>query len=364
MHPSGTNGTHPTWHPRAEFAGARLKLARDGEGPGGAQTSLEGLPAAVISGVPALLDEVRLMLVPVAPEYAEFLIVGRAEVVVAAEAAMAAFVEHAHRCVAPAQRPAGAGLLPDTVLAMFEDVGRNQCEEGFALRTLLSAYQVGGRVAWHHVAVTGLHCGVAADTLVALAEAVFFFVDELCAASTDGYVASQTASVLERERCRDRLVDLLLSDRSDSAAVAVVAAQAGWALPQRAAVVFLPAGDDTDRHVLTRLGPHCLPLHTTGLTGVIVPDADGPGRRARLTTALRGHGAVIGGDVPLDQLPASARLAAAAAELLRTGALSADPVFVEEHLDALIVHHDPHLLNALRQQCLAPLAAAAAWRAS
>jgi hypothetical protein len=179
----------------------------------------EALTAALVGGVPALLDEVRTMLAPVAPEYAEYLIEGRADVVVAAEAAMAAFVEHAQRCLSLTQSPDEVGLLPDTVLSMFEEVGRNQWSEGFALRTLLSAYQVGGRVAWHHVAATSLRSGVGAEALTALAEAVFYFVDELCAASTDGYVAAQTASVAEREHRRDILVELLLSDRSDSAAL-------------------------------------------------------------------------------------------------------------------------------------------------
>jgi DNA-binding PucR family transcriptional regulator len=37
--------------------------------------------------------------------------------------------------------------------------------------------------------------------------------------------------------------------------------------------------------------------------------------------------------------------------------LTDDPVFVDEHLDALIVHRDSRLLDALREQALAPLAA-------
>ncbi|BCB76358.1 helix-turn-helix domain-containing protein [Phytohabitans flavus] len=36
--------------------------------------------------------------------------------------------------------------------------------------------------------------------------------------------------------------------------------------------------------------------------------------------------------------------------------LTDDPVFVAEHLDAIIVHRDTRLLQALRSQCLAPLA--------
>ncbi len=87
------------------------------DGAGEAATLWEGLSAALIGGVPALLDEVGLILGPVAPEYAQFLITARPEGAVAAEAAMVAFVEHAQRCPAPITARAGAvsALLPDTV---------------------------------------------------------------------------------------------------------------------------------------------------------------------------------------------------------------------------------------------------------
>jgi len=181
---------------------------------------------------------------------------------------------------------------------------------------------VGGRVAWHHIAATALGVGLPATDLAALAEALFVLVDELCAASTDGYVAAQTASAAEREHRRDVLVDMLLSDRSDMAALQAAAAEAGWALPKRAAVIFVEHGNDAGRQALGRLGPHCLPVRNNGLPGAILPDADGPGLR-------------------------------------RSGALTADPLFVDEHLDALIVHRDPRLLTILCEQCLAPLANAA-----
>ena len=44
-----------------------------------------------------------------------------------------------------------------------------------------------------------------------------------------------------------------------------------------------------------------------------------------------------------------------AVRLQRTGVLTEDPVFADEHLDAIIVHRDDALLAALREQCLAPL---------
>lgn len=346
--------------PRAGLGveGAEGRIFEGGDSRDGAPDWV-GLSAALIAGVPALLDEVRVLLGPVAPEYAEYLIEGRTEVVPAAEAAMVAFVEHAQQCFCPDEEEWGAALLPGTVLSMFEEVGHTQWREGFALRTLLSAYQVGGRVAWRRVAATALGIRVGSAALAALAEAVFYFVDELCAASTDGYVEAQTASAAEREHRRDVLVEMLLSDRSDSAALQAAASEAGWVLPKRAAVVFIEAGNESGRHALMALGPRCLPVHTGGFTGMIVPDADGPGQRGRLRVALRGSGAVVGQVVALRQLPPSARLAGLAAELVRAGQLSGDPVFVEEHLDAVIVHRDADLLGLLREQSLAPLADAA-----
>jgi len=50
------------------------------------------------------------------------------------------------------------------------------------------------------------------------------------------------------------------------------------------------------------------------------------------------------------------RTTAVAARLLHDGLLTDDPVFVDEHYDALVVHDDPALLDALTAQVLAPLA--------
>lgn len=316
------------------------------------------LTEALRGDVPALLDEVGVMLRPVAREYSDFVAERPTEVVVAANAGMEALVQHAQLCLS-SDAPAEQAALPSTVLSLFEEVGRNQWREGYALRTLLSAYQVGGRVAWHHVAAVVMASDTAASVLAALAEAVFLFVDELCAASTDGYVAAQAASAAERERCRDFLVELLLSDRSDSVELQAAASQAGWPLPKRAAIVLIDRDNDVGRQSLSRLGPDCLPVRGSGRTGMIVPDTDGPGRRHRLAEVLRTSGAVVGRDVALAHLPASARLAELALQLRRSGTLTDDPVFVDAHLDAVIVHRDPRLLALLREQCLAPLNGAA-----
>jgi DNA-binding PucR family transcriptional regulator len=92
--------------------------------------------------------------------------------------------------------------------------------------------------------------------------------------------------------------------------------------------------------------------------GAILPDPDAPGRRQRLAAQLRGTTAVVGPTVPLAQLPESARVAQVAAQTLDLGAGNG-PLFAADHLDAIIVHRDRPLLDALRADQLRPLLAAA-----
>ena len=63
----------------------------------------------------------------------------------------------------------------------------------------------------------------------------------------------------------------------------------------------------------------------------------------------------MGHTVDLSRLGASARIVEIALRLTEEKVLSADPLFVADHLDAIIVHNDPRLLRALREQCLTPL---------
>jgi hypothetical protein len=244
---------------------------------------------------------------------------------------------------------------PGPHVALFEEIGRIQWREGRDLTTLLSAYQVGARVAWHHVSRAALEIGIEPAALAALAEAVFIFVDQLSSASARGYVLEQSEAVAARERLRDELVDLLLSDRSDIAAVRGAASRAGWTLPKEAAVILVDPDNALGQTMLSRLDSSCLLIRRHSLLGAVVPDPVRPGRRRRLAQALRGASAVVGHPVALEQLPASVQIAEVAALLQRSGVLNDDPVFADEHLDAIIVHRDARLLSALRRRVLAPL---------
>jgi hypothetical protein len=301
--------------------------------------------------LPEMVDEVRVVLGHSWPDYAEFLTEEQAEVTGSAEAFMLWLIDMAeHGTERRHERPIG------NQLELFEEIGRVQWREGREVSALLSAYQVGARVAWRYVSGAALETGVEPDTLAALAEAVFAFVDQLSSASARGYVMEQSQSAAERELLRDELVELLLSDRSNTTAVRAAAARAGWTVPGQAAVVLLAGNSSIGHNVLNRLDGSCLLIRRRTLLGAIVPDPVRPGWRQRLTASLAGTGAVVGHPVPLAQLPVSAQFAELAARLRADGILTDDAVFVEDHLDALIVHRDGKLLEALRRQVLAPLA--------
>src|SRR3954451_7693463 len=171
---------------------------------------LQQMVPVLLERLPRLLDEVRQLLTKEWPDYAKFLAEEQTEVTVAAEAFIRWLIDSADHGPVPQSGPQ---------LELFEEIGRIQWQEGRDVSTLLSAYQVGARVAWHHVSSAALETGVAPETLAALAEAVFAFVDQLSSASARGYVLEQSQASAIRERLRDDLVELLLSDRSDSVAV-------------------------------------------------------------------------------------------------------------------------------------------------
>lgn len=313
----------------------------------------ETILPALLQDLPTLLDEVQKLLAPASPRDAEFMSANREELLASARMAMLGLVHQAARQTAADLTSLGAGQ--DAVWALFDQVGRNQWLQGLPLVPLLSAYQAGGQTAWRHMSAVALRCDLSAQDLSTLAEALFLLIGRLSSASSDGYLAAQSEQAAAREHLRDLLVELLLSDRSDTAAVQAAAAQARWPLPTTASVIFVEPGDEAGRAALTHLDPLCLPVRCASLPGVVVPDPEAPGRQQRLTLALKNSSAVIGRSVPIDLLPASARIAEIALGLHRRGLFTETPIFVSDHLDSVIVHRDTWLHQALQAQCLAPL---------
>ncbi|MBO0851599.1 MAG: helix-turn-helix domain-containing protein, partial [Pseudonocardia sp.] len=327
-------------------------------------SGLADIVPAITDRLPMILAEVRDLLADEHPDYASFLAQEFDDVVASARGFASRLVGLAER--SPGGTP-GEDVLEQT---LFEEIGREHFRQGQDLSGLLAAYRAGAAVAWRHVAQVALSLDASSESLAGLASAVFTAVDRLSTASLRGYAHEQSESVLARDRLREELGELLLSDRSDTAMIRAVAARAEWPLPHEAAVVLVDPENQAAREALSRLEPACLRVRgwgrdarpgggsldaAEGLLGAIVPDPSGPRRRARLANLLRGAHAVVGATVPLDRLPASLHIAELAMRLRRTHVLDDDPLFVGEHLDALIVHHDERLLAALRRQYLAPL---------
>lgn len=301
---------------------------------------LAALVPALVDRTPELLDEVRGALAGDWPDYAAFLEENQLEVGLAADAALQRLV-----ILAEAGGDEGEGAGENE---LFEEIGRLQWQQGRDLTHLLSAYQVGARVFWHHVSAVAVEHEIAPRVLAALAEAVFLFVDRLSSSSARGYVLAQSEAAANRGRLRDELVGLLLSDRA-------AATRADWRLPDELAVVLVEPDNPIGHRALARMDSTHLVFNRPPLLGAVVAYPSSPGLRTRLANALRGAQAVVGVAVTPDWLPASLHVAEIAARLQHTGVLPHDPVFTDEHLDAIIVHRDARLLEALRTQVLRPL---------
>lgn len=249
------------------------------------ESKLEELAAATAERLPRMLDDVSRLLRHDWPDYADFVVTERDEVLVSAGIFLHRLVRMAKWDITELSELSGTSEpsehQPDQLgeQSVFEEIGRAQWQQGRDLTSLLSAYQIGARVAWHHVAEVALDVGVSPDVFASLAEAVFIFVDQLSSASARGYVLEQSAAAAARERLRDELGNMLLSDRSDTAAIRAAAARVDWPLPREAAVVLVEPDNPVGTALLARLDHFCLHVRRQRMVCAIVPDPAGPRRR-------------------------------------------------------------------------------------
>src|SRR5579884_57826 len=151
---------------------------------------------------------------------------------------------------------------PVTRRDVYRALGRGEMRAGRTLESLLSAYRVGARVAWRRFAAIGVEAGLAPDTLYLLAESIFAYIDVLSAESAEGHAREQSAVAGELQLQRRRLVRMLVRESPAEAAA------------------HLPA--DALAETIGELG--C----------AVIPDPDGPGRRAELERAVEKAGATAG----------------------------------------------------------------------
>jgi hypothetical protein len=206
--------------------------------------------------------------------------------------------------------------------AVYVGLGRGELGQGRTLDSLQAAYRVGARVAWRRVAAAVLEAGHDPALMSPLAESIFAFIDEISADSVEGYAQAQSQREGERDRLRRALVSLLLRDPpAEEADVRAAAMAAGWTVPRTAGVI---ACAEEDLAGLTRRLPDEVLADTRDGAGcVILPDPDGPGRRAQLEAAADGLTVIAGPGGPMGAAGASWALALAGLRALRAGAIEA-----------------------------------------
>ncbi|MBB2893683.1 PucR family transcriptional regulator [Flexivirga oryzae] len=251
------------------------------------------------------------------------------------------------------EQPVVAPELDPLLVAMFDQLGRAQFQQGRDLNGILTAYQAGARVAWAHISREAMDVGLDTRRLSRLAETLFMLTHDISARTTDGYVREQSERGLVSHRARGELSGLLMSTMPDRNAVLLAADQAGWAVPDELAFVLLRDQDDPPLATRPRLDPEWLVVHVGDVVGWLVPWVAGIG--PRLQRALGEVPAVVGPPVAVTEARRSMRVARGARRLQGAGVLPDRMIFVPEHIDTLLVHRNPELLAALRSRVLAPM---------
>ena len=238
---------------------------------------------------------------------------------------------------------------------VFFDFGRSQLRAGRSVGSVLAAYRVAAQAAWRGMADTGHAAGIEPRALYALAEAIFTYIDQLCAVTVEGYAYEQSMAAVARVDARRRLVELAVRvggrDTASSAPeLAGAAADAGWRLPARLAVVAFR--DERVARIASRLPPDALVARVDGTGWAIVGDPDGPGRHATVCQGLVGVRAGVGPAVAVTAAAESARLAERALALARG---APGPVWANDRRVDLLLTGDPGVARGLVEDVLGPL---------
>ena len=179
---------------------------------------------------------------------------------------------------------------------VYTTLGRGEMRAGRSLESLLSAYRVGARVAWRRFAAVGVAAGLEPETLYLLAESIFAYIDVLSAESAEGHALEQSAAAGEAELRRRRLVRACcVREQPAEVQRRQAAAQRG---PLAAAAHARRARDRRARSASpprrTSAAPTRSPTRSARRWCAMIPDPDGPGRRAALERAIREAGATAG----------------------------------------------------------------------
>jgi PucR C-terminal helix-turn-helix domain/GGDEF-like domain len=245
---------------------------------------------------------------------------------------------------------------------VYESLGRGEVRSGRSLEALLAAYRYGARVTFRAISQRVDVSQMPPDVLLALGESLFAYIDEISAASAQGYAQEQSERAGEQQRLRAELLEMLLRGDSSDGGPARLAAAVGWTLPESVVVALVPFP-----HVdglRAALGPQALVAERGTDVVVIFPAISGSRRSRELERALAGRRAVVGPPRPWQQAGESLQLATSAGAhgIGRSPDSDEDAeaeagatVWVEDHLAELIVRAEPLATDDLARRRLAPL---------
>jgi hypothetical protein len=238
---------------------------------------------------------------------------------------------------------------------VYLELGRGEHRVGRSLDALQAAYRLGARVAWRRIAEAGRRADLDPEPLTLLAEAIFAYIDELCADSVEGYAEAQAATEDLRRRRRQELAALLLRDPPAMATEIAAAAEAGsWRLP--GTVVAAACRDEALGRIAARLPTDALITVRDGVGCVLFPDPEGPGRLEQLRRAASQGTLAVGPATAPAEAGRSWRLAQALLHLAPADAAADGGLLrTEDHLVDLLLAGDPWLTSLLGRRRLAPL---------
>lgn len=260
----------------------------------------------------------------------------------------------------------GEPALPAGVRETFVDLGAAEAREDRAPETLLAALRTSARLMLRETAdalgQAHPHAQpLTTEALLDLSDAVTAYVDELVAATTEGFTLQLRELAGERDRRRRLLAEMLVRGGASERAVQAAAEGVGWLRVGDVVPVLLPL--DQVRQVQFRFRDDAVVVERER-DAVLVARQGRTTTREALTRALAGRGAVVGVTVDWPRAPQAVRLAELAAQLAParapdTGerADGGDPVFAEDHLATLALRGEEAAFAVLGERRLGPFAA-------
>lgn len=246
--------------------------------------------------------------------------------------------------------------LPPGVRETFVELGAAEAREDRTPETLLAALRTSARVMLRETAGALAQARpLTTEALLDLSDAVAAYVDELVAATTDGFTLQLRELAGERDRRRRLLAELLVRGGAPERDVLAAAQGAGWRGIDRVVAVLLPR--EETRQAQFRYRDDAVVLERDR-DAVLLLRQGRSASRELLSRAFAGRGAVVGVAVDWARVPESVRLAELAARVAPPAVPDGgDPVFAEDHLATLALRGEQVAFALLSERRLAPFAA-------